>query len=94
MGTSVSSRSPYLITVTGTRGGGLGTSLGGMADVYAPPMGGMGTGLLGGGIMGFDQDSGIPSDTVDPSKAPKADMTQAEYDALGTYDPSTIYYID
>ena len=82
MGTSVSSRSPYLITVTGTQGGGLGTSLGGMADVYAPPMGGMGTGLLGGGMMGFDQDSGIPSDTVDPSKAPKADMTQSEYDEL------------
>lgn len=82
MGTSVSSTSPYRINVTGTRGGGLGTSLGGMADVYAPPAGGMGTGLLGGGMMGFDQDSGIPSDTVDPSKAPKADMTQSEYDEL------------
>lgn len=87
MGTSVSSRSPYLITVTGTKGGGLGTSLGGMADVYAPPAGGMGTGLLGGGMMGFDQDSGIPSDTVDPSKAPKADMTKEEYDkTIGKVD--------
>ncbi len=82
MGTSASSSSPWLITVTGKQGGGQGTSLGGFADVYAPPAGGMGTGLLSGGMMGFDQDSGIPSDAVDPSKAPKADMTQEEYDEL------------